>query len=146
MFLTDDIKMTRVAPATAAGVTTIDSAPVDMAGFDGVVFLTTVGAIVAGGVQSMKAQQDVAVGMGAAADLAGTGITVGDADDGESFFLDIKRPRERFVRCRILRATQNSAWGEIYALQYRARNRPQLNNVTDVMTGEKHEAPAEGAA
>ena len=146
MFLSDEVKITKVAPATVAGVTTIDSSPVDMAGYDGVLFVSTVGAITAGGVQSMKAQQDTAVGMGAAADLAGSGLTVADDDDNQSFWLDIKRPRERFVRCRVLRATQSSAWGEIYALQYRARNRPQVNTVTDTITGEKWHAPAEGTA
>ena len=146
MFLSDEIKITRVAPATVAGVTTIDSAPVDMSGYDGVLFIVSAGAITAGGVQSLKAQQDVVVGMGAAADLAGSGITVADDDDNQTFWLDIKRPRERFVRCRILRATQNSVWGEVYALQYRARNRPQVNNIVDLITGEKWEAPAEGAA
>ena len=146
MFLTDDVKITVVGAASAAGVTTINSSPVDMAGYDGVVFLTTFGAIVATGVQSLKAQEDTVVGMGGAADLTGSGITVADDDDGQSFWLDIRRPRERFVRCVVLRATANSTVGEIYAIQYRARTRPQVNNVANVMTGEKWEAPAEGAA
>lgn len=145
-FLSDQVKITKVAAATAAGTSTINSSPVDMAGYDGVLFLVTAGAITAGGVQSMKAQQDTAVGMGAAADLAGTGITVADDDDNQSFWLDIKRPLERFVRCVISRATQNSAWGEIYAIQYRGRQFPVVNNVTDTITGEKWHAPAEGTA
>jgi hypothetical protein len=146
MFLTDEVKITKVSVATAAGVTTIDSSPVDMAGYDGVLFLTTVLAITAGGVQSMKAQQDTAVGMGSAADLIGSGITIADDDDNQSFWLDIRRPLERFVRVRILRATQNSAFGEIYALQYRARVKPQVNNVTDTITGEKWASLIEGTA
>jgi hypothetical protein len=146
MFLTDDVKITKVSVATAAGVTTIDSSPVDMSGYDGVVFLTTVLAITAGAGTSMKAQQDVVVGMGGAADLTGTGITIADDDDNQSFWLDIQRPVERFVRCRILRATQNSAFGEIYAIQYRARTRPQNNNVVDTITGEKWGSPIEGTA
>lgn len=145
-FLGDAVKITKVANATAAGTSTINSAVVDMQGYDGCLFLTTPGTITAGGVQSMKVQQDTAVGMGAAADLAGTGITVADDDDNQVFWLDVKRPRERYLRLVISRATQNSVWGEIYAIQYRGRMLPISNNVTDTITGEKHESPAEGAA
>lgn len=145
-FLSDDVKITKVSAASAAGTSTIDSSPVDMSGWEGVLFLTTALAITAGGVQSMKAQQDTAVGMGAAADLTGTGVTIADDDDNQTFWLDIYRPLERFVRVRILRATQNSAFGEIYAIQYRPRTKPVSNNVTDTITGEKWLAPVEGAA
>lgn len=145
-FLGDAVKITKVANATAAGTTAINSSAVDMSGYDGCMFLTTVGAIVSGGVQSIKVQQDTASGMGTAADLAGTGITVADDDDNQVFWLDVKRPRERYLRCVVSRATQNSTWGEIYAIQYRGRSFPVSNNVTDTITGEKHEAPAEGTA
>ena len=145
-FLGDAVKITKVANATAAGTSAINSSVVDMQGYDGCLFLTTAGAITAGGVQSLKVQQDEAVGMGAAADLAGTNITVADDDNNQSFWLDVKRPRERYLRLVISRATQNSVWGEIYAIQYRGRSLPVSNNVTDTITGEKHESPAEGAA
>lgn len=145
-FLADSVKITKVAAETAAGTSTINSAVVDMAGYDGCLFLTHAGAITAGGVQSLKVQQDTAVGMGAAADLLGTGLTVADDDDNQAFWLDVKRPRERYLRLVISRATQNSAWGAIWAIQYRGRSLPQINNVTDTITGEKHESPIEGTA
>lgn len=145
-FLGDDIKITKVANATAAGVTAINSAVVDMAGYDGCLFLVNAGAITAGGVQSIKVQQDTAVGMGGAADLAGTGITVADDDDDQAFWVDIKRPLERYLRLVISRATQNSAWGPIWALQYRGRSLPISNIVTDTITGEKWASPSEGTA
>ncbi|MGL4296277.1 MAG: hypothetical protein ACRCTG_11215 [Aestuariivirga sp.] len=146
LFLSDEIKITKLANATAAGTTAINSAVVDMAGYDGCLFLTNAGAIVGGGVQSLKVQQDTVVGMGTAADLAGTGITVADDDDNQAFWIDVKRPRERFLRLVISRATQNSDWGAIWAFQYRGRSLPVVNTVTDTITGEKWEAPAEGAA
>ena len=146
MFLSDEVKISVVAPASAAGLTTINSTVIDTAGYDGVLFLTTFGTITAGGVQSIKVQQDTVVGMGGAADLAGSAITVADDDDGQSFWIDIRRPRERFVRCVVSRATQNSVVGEIYAFRYRGRVRQQINNVANVITGEQWEGPAEGAA
>lgn len=145
-FLSDNVKITKVKDASAAGQTAINSTPVDMAGYDGVLFLVNAGTIVTGGVQSMKAQQDTAVGMGTAADLTGSNIAIADDDDNQTFFLDIKRPLERFVRVSISRATQNSDFGPIWAIQYRGRTFPVVNNVTDTITGEKWEAPAEGTA
>lgn len=145
-FLADHTKITKVKDASAAGQTAINSTPVDMAGYDGVLFLVNAGTIVSGGVQSIKAQQDTAVGMGAAADLAGSSITIADDDDNQAFWLDVKRPLERFVRVTISRATQNSDFGPIWAIQYRGRTFPVSNNVTDTITGEKWEAPAEGTA
>jgi len=145
-FISDNVKITKVKDASAAGQTAIDSTPVDMAGYDGVLFVTNAGAITAGGAQSMKAQQDTVVGMGSAADLEGSSITIADDDDNQAFYLDIKRPKERFVRVRISRATQDSAFGPIWAIQYRGRNYPVVNNVADTMTGEKWESPAEGTA
>jgi hypothetical protein len=59
--LLEEVKITKLNDATAAGVTAINSAAVDMAGFDGVVFLTNSGTILATGTATVKAQQDVAV-------------------------------------------------------------------------------------
>ena len=145
-FLSDNVKITKVKDASAAGQTAINSDPVDMAGYDGVLFVTNAGAITGSGVQSIKAQQDTVVGMGTAADLEGSSIAIADDDDNQGFYLDIKRPKERFVRAVISRATQDSAFGPIWAIQYRGRSFPVTNNVANVLTGEKWESPAEGTA
>lgn len=141
--LLEEVKITKLNDATAAGVTTINSAVVDMGGFDGVVFLTNAGTIAATGTATVKAQQDTVVGMGAAADLLGTGQAFIDTDDNKSVALDVKRPNERFVRLVIARATANSDWGPIWALQYRARQVPVTQGLDK---HEKHVSPIEGTA
>lgn len=141
--LLEEANITKLNDATTAGLTTINSTVVDMAGFDGVVFLTNSGTIDATGTAAVKVQQDIAVGMGGAADLAGTGQAFVDTDDNKSVAVDVKRPLERYVRLVITRATANSDWGPIWALQYRARQVPVTQGLDK---HENHVSPIEGTA
>jgi hypothetical protein len=141
--LLEEVKITKLNDATAAGVTAINSTVVDMAGFDGVVFLTNAGTIAATGTATVKVQQDVAVGMGGAADLASTGQAFVDTDDNKSVAVDVKRPNERYLRLVIARATANSDWGPIWALQYRTRKLPVTQGLDK---SEMHVSPTEGVA
>ncbi len=141
--LLEAVKMTKLNDATAAGVTTINSAVVDMAGFDGVVFLTNAGTIVATGTAAIKVQQDTVVGLGSAADLAGSGQSFIDTDDNKSVAVDVKRPTKRYLRLVITRATANSDWGPIWAFQYRARKAPVTQGLDKYET---FASPAEGVA
>lgn len=141
--LLEEVKITKLNDATAAGTSTINSAVVDMAGFDGVVFLTSTGTVLATGTATVKVQQDTAVGMGAAADLLGTSQAFIDADDNKSVAVDIKRPLERYLRLVISRAVANSDWGPIWALQYRTRKLPVTQGLDK---SEMHQSPIEGTA
>lgn len=142
-FLLDDVKITKLNDASAAGTSVINSAVVDMAGYDGVVFLTSTGTVLATGTATVKVQQDTAVGMGAAADLLGTSQAFIDTDDNKSVAVDVKRPLERYLRLVITRATANSDWGPIWALQYRARKLPITQGLDK---SEQHLSPIEGTA
>ena len=55
--------------------------------------------------------------MGAAAYLPGTGQAFVDTDDNNPVADDVKRPNERYLRLVIARATANSDWSPIWALQ-----------------------------
>lgn len=137
----------RVKAATAAGTgDTISSDIVDTAGYAGCMFVTTFGAITAGAVTTIKAQQGAASDLSDAADLAGSGISVADDDDGQTFVVDINQPRERYLRLQVVRATQNAAIGEIYAILYGPRSLPQSSDVANNVTVETHVRPAEGTA
>jgi hypothetical protein len=142
-YLLEEVKITKLNDATASGLTTINSAVVDMAGFDGVVFLTSSGTIAASGTATVKVQQDTAPGMGSAADLLGTAQAFVDTDDNKSVAVDIKRPLERYLRLVIARATANSDWGPIWALQYRTRKLPVTQGLDK---SEMHQSPIEGTA
>lgn len=143
-FLTD-IKVLPVEAATGAGQTTIESAVVDTKGYEGVVFLVAAGTIDSSAVTKLKVQQGEQAGGGDMADLVGTGVTIAADDDGQSFAVEVHKPRERYVRAVITRATADSAFGVITAFLY-GGDGPQNNNVTDVITSEIHLSPAEGTA
>ena len=82
----------------ADGTADREGAILDMMGYRGVLMVVKFAAIEALGVNSIKAQQDTAVGMGAAADLFGTAMTVAANDDDQIFILDLYEPTERYVR------------------------------------------------
>jgi hypothetical protein len=128
----EEIKIVKVKAASAAGTTAIESDAVDLADYDGVLFLTTVGAIVTGGVQSMKVQHGDTTTP--ATDVTDLSHTVEDDDDNNSYALDFVRKDKRYARCVISRATQNSTWGEIYALLYGAKLKPVVSDLATFIT------------
>ena len=135
-YLTEDVKVTAAAP-TVTGTTTIDTAEVDMAGWDGVLFVVRFGTPASN--NNIRGQQDVVTGMAGAADLAGT--LVNHATNAVHM-LDLQRPQERFIRCRVTRGTSTTI-DTMLVLQYRGRNKPptQPTSVLEQFTG-----PAEGTA
>lgn len=140
-----DGEFKRVSAAVAAGMATTNCDAVDMAGYDSVAFVALIGTIAASGTVDMKAQQDSASGMGSAADLAGTKVSLTDADDDKMLILNIHRPRERYVRAVITTAVGNGTIDGVFAILYNARNKPITQGST-VGAGESHQSPAEGTA
>lgn len=135
-YLTEEIRITASAP-TATGTSTIDSAEVDMAGWDGVLFVVRLGSPAAN--NNIRAQQDTATGMASAADLTGTLV---NHASNNVHMLDILRPLERFVRCRVTRGTTTTI-DTMVAIQYRGRSKPPTQP-TSVL--EQFASPIEGTA
>ena len=142
------ISLQRVMNAVAVGTTVQNGEAVDLAGYEGVLFVVAMGTIT-DGTPKIKAQQDVVVGMGGAADLANTGITLAATDDNKLVALDIKRPLERFVRCVVDRSVGAPATGSVIdsvvAIRYGADVHPTVHDA-DVAGSETHYQPAEGTA
>lgn len=145
--LANVVKITRVKAAVAAGTSAIQSDAVDMAGFEGVVFLTLFGAITSGAVTSVEVQQSATAALGGTEnDLAGTNIAVADDDDDQVVVHDIFRPSSRYVNVQINRATQNAVIDGVIAIQYGPAVIPTTNDATTVVGRETHITPAEGTA
>lgn len=142
--LLENLKISRVSDAVAAGTTTINGTAVDMQGFDGVMFLTLFGAIVTGAVTSLKGQQGALANGSDGADLAGTSVSVADGDDNKVAILDIYRPTDRYVRPVVLRATQNATVDGIIAIQYNGRVNPQALTASLVAASKALGSPALG--
>lgn len=132
------------AIAAAANTNNLGNA-IDLAGFDGVLFVVPIEDSAATGVATISAEQcDTSGGTYAAlADDAVTATCV-DADDLNQHFLvlDVFKPREQFVKLRRVSATANIAYGTAVAVLYNAHERPTA--LGDVLARAGVVSPAEG--
>lgn len=141
--LLPQIKLTKVKDHTAAGTTDVDSDILDMSGYEGVMFFTSLGTAAAD--NSIKIQQNTANSASGMADLEGTSIVSGASPSNEDLASDIYRPRERYVRAKVIRTT-SSTCESIWAIQYGPRTQPVTNSVSGTIETETHQSPAEGTA
>jgi hypothetical protein len=142
MQLSNEIKIRKVAAGAVSAGTEVISSVVDMAGYEGVLFFCTIATANAG--NYLKVQQDTAVGMGSAADIAGSKVVA--AANASVVWIDIYKPTERYLTANIIRAGANTATGDIYAIQYEGKVKPELNLVTNTIIGELSISPDEGTA
>ena len=145
MNLAQNVKITRALNAVAAGQTVQNGAVIDMANFEGVVFIAALGTLASGAVTGIKAQQGNQANLSDAADLAGTAVSIADTEDNELLVLDIYRPAERYVRAVVTRGTADAVIDGVIAIQYGARVLPVTQDTT-VAGIETHVSPAEGTA
>ena len=141
-YLSDEVKLTKLANHNAAGTSPITSSSVDMAGFTGALFFTSFGTAAANNV--LVAQQSSDDGSADAfGDLEGTSVASGTSD--EDVWLDIINPRKRYLLVVATPGTSSTV-ESIWCLQYGARALPQDNTTTGTIVGEQHNYPDEGTA
>lgn len=146
MNLSQEVKITQALPFLAASASADrNGAILDMQGYEGVLVIVQMADIAAGAVTSVKVQQDTDPLGATMADLAGTGISVADNDDDQIFYLDVK-PSKRYVRVMIDKDAANNTNECALYIQYGPGQRPVVNNVANLVTGEVHNYPAEGVA
>jgi hypothetical protein len=124
MNLSQGVKITKVAAAGASAGTAVNSSSVDMSGFEGVIFIGSLATANAGNSAVAAQSSDNS----AFADLSGASVVTGD--DADSFLIDVYRPRERYVRVELDRSGANTAYGDIYAVQYKAAKSPTTHGAT----------------
>lgn len=140
MNLSKDLKVTKVLVATATGTSTINTSVVDTQGFEGVLFLVSLGTAAAN--NGIKGQQGQIANMSDAADLAGTQVLSNGTQT--DILLDIYRPQERYLRAAVIRGTTTTI-DCVWAIQYMPGKKP-VNNVTAAQVVELWASPAEGTA
>ena len=129
----------------AAGTSDINGVTLDMSGYEGVLMMVTFGAITSSAVTSIKAQQGAASNLSDAADLLGTAQSVADNDDENTYYIDVFKPRERYVRLVVDRGTANAVVASATYIQYGGRTEAVASHGSAV-AGESHVSPAEGTA
>lgn len=145
--LIKDVKISRVMNAVAVGTTTqTASAPVDMSGYDGVLFVVSFGTIT-DGTPGVKARQGNQSNMSDAQDLAGTLTSPALTDDNKLVALDVYRPTDRYVDCQILRGGATGAVIDgVIAIQYRGHKMPITQDTAQVAANKSLISPNEGTA
>ena len=136
-YLTDVVKMDKVAGHTAAGTSTVNSSSVDMAadgGWDSVVFRTSFGTPATDNILKAADSADDS----SWATLANP-VAPGASD--EEAVLDIQRPVRRYVRAEAVRGT-SSTCESIWADRYRSRDRPVTNALSGTLALKQTASPA----
>jgi hypothetical protein len=146
--LLKNVKIQRVMNAVAAGTSNQTSSAVDTQGFDGVMFVASFGTLTATQVTSLKAQTSSDDGASDAYDdLAGTLVgPMTDADSNKQLILDIYKPRKRYLKAVVNRATANAVIDGVTAILYRGRKAPVTQPSASVSASEQWVSPAEGTA
>lgn len=128
------------AAVAAANSTDANSSRLDMAGWDGVVFLTTITDSVATGVATLKVEASLTNADGGMAAVTGATATatcaVNDDLNGKLLIVDVFRPQRRYVQGVRTSATANIAFGECVAVRYRGRKSPVSQNAATVADAE----------
>lgn len=134
--LSEELKITKVADAAVAGTSAVEAAILDMAGYEGVLFLTSFAVAAANNL--LQLEQGAKADGSDHTEIVDGAVAPGSSDEDQ--WIDLYRPRARYVRCIAERGT-SSAMGDIWALQYGARNLPADNETAGTIAGQQLVAP-----
>jgi hypothetical protein len=136
-FLSEEVKITSVA-AVATATSTVTSSAIDMAGYDGALLIVRLGSPAVN--NNIRWSQCDTTG-GSYADIEGT--LVGNHATDNPLVVDLKRPREQFLKYVITRGTTTTV-DSVVVIQYKAKNKAVSQpSGTQI---ERHQSPAEGTA
>lgn len=124
-----DIEIREVgAPLSASSSIDDNSDRIDMAGYEGVIFVGAMTDSVNGGVATFTVEQNSAdsdTGMSALAGAVATKTSAADDDlNGKTLKVEVYRPRERYVQLVRKSATQNIAYSSLFAILYGSKKLP----------------------
>lgn len=140
--LANAVKIEKIKDVTsAAGSTVLESSVVDMEGYDGILLFTSFGTAAADNL--LKAKMSSANDSGTMGDIEGSAIAPGASDEDQ--WIDIFRPRKRYLQLVAIRATSTKL-GDMWAIKYGARVKPVDNNTAGTIAGEALTSPSTGTA
>lgn len=122
--LSENVLITRVKNAVTAGTSDSDSSVLDMAGWDGVIYIALLNTVVDGSVLQLQAQGSAQSNGSSPSQEAATGSATAATNSNAFLVLDVIRPANRYQFVRVKRGTQNATIDGVIAIQYRGRNQP----------------------
>jgi hypothetical protein len=145
--LYQDVDIREVGAPIAAG-SSIDgnSDRIDMAGYEGVIFVAPITDSADTGVATLTVEQNSADSDSGMAALSGAVATAtsGANDDlnGQLLIVEVHRPRERYVQAVRTSGVANIAYGTVTAILYGARKKP-ISDHSTVLASATVTSPAE---
>lgn len=134
MSLSTDVRITVVSPAATAAQTEIVSSVLDMAGYDGVMFIALTGDVTDTSVLTLTAKGNTANSTSSPTPVTQKATTAFTASatsaDSKALVVDVVRPTLRYVFASLTRTTANAVVGGIIAIQYNAANRPTSHDAS----------------
>lgn len=132
-FLSKNVKITVVQNMLVTGSSVAapgqESDTIDMSGFDGALFISTVGATSDRAVLTIQAATSTT-----AADFATiTGASGGSTASNGVLAIDVLNPTKRYLRSCLESSTKNVSGGTM-CIQYRAHSAPTSNSTTEVLS------------
>lgn len=128
MNLSKGVKVSVVSGAAAAAQTEIKSSVLDMAGYEGVMFIALLGDVTSGSVLTLTAKGNTAsstTSPSPVSQVATDAFTAGASDaDSKALMVDVAKPPLRYIFASLTRTTQDAIVGGIIAIQYDAHNKP----------------------
>jgi hypothetical protein len=140
--LSKNVKITRLAAYQgAAGSDYTSAAAVNMADYEGCLFIASIGTAAANnGMKILQSSDNGSVDT--FADLEGSKV-LSDATQTQ-FAIDIYRPQEQYLRPTIIRGTSTTI-ESVWAIQYGPKKAP-VTNTSTTLAAETHVSPDEGTA
>lgn len=132
MNLLKNVKIDQVLGYYAAGTTKRVSDIIDMAGYEGVMFVATLGTILENGTIDVFVEQNTANATSGMARLATTTVATVTAATAllakSAIVVDVYQPNEQFLQCNITPAVANAVILGITAIRYNGKVKPEVNS------------------
>lgn len=127
--LSKNLSLRNVAALVAAGAAIdANSAIIDTAGYEGVIFVATITGSAATGVATLKVEENSASQDAGMVALAGAVASVTSAANNDLadklLVIDVYRPRKRYVQAVRTSSVANITFGPVIAILYGARKLP----------------------
>ncbi len=128
--------ITRVTNSVVAGTSDQDSTVLDMSGYDGVIFIASLGDVTSTSVLQLLAYENTASSTSSPTPVAvtagsTTAYTAGATDsDNKLLVVDVHRPSSRYIFARVKRGTANAVIDGVIAIQYRSKSVPVTQSST----------------
>jgi len=128
--LSNGVKISVLSSPHATGQYTQNGTPLDMEGFEGVLFLVLITASLNTGTFTLQANGNtISSTSGMTLFNEGTSAATAGSDgalNDNVLALDIYKPLERYIIPQVVTAVANGAIGEIIAIQYGPRTKPTV--------------------